>query len=312
MQPWEPLPFSVAQAGERLGPRPLEYLLFESPVARIGAFRAFPSQAGFADSGPIQRTLFVVPRRAVRIRHEGRSGFVADPNHASFYNRGQVYRREAVDGEGDHCNWFAVAPAPLRDALRERDGCAADDADRPFRFESGPCDRRSYVLAQLAVRHLIESAAPDALFVEEATLEVLDRLLAGATRTAAERTHQRDAHRDLVEAAKGVLGSSYAAASSLASTAQALGVSVFHLSRTFRRLTGLTLHAYRDQLRLRAALERVPGSRCALTGVALDLGYSSHSHFSAAFSRSFGATPSQWRATASRERARELCARLAL
>jgi len=312
MRPWEPLPFPSSQAGERLGPRPLECVLFDSPVVRIGVFRAFPSQAHFTDSGPIERTLFVVPRTAVRIQHEGLDGFVADPNQACFYNGGQVYRREAVDGEGDHCNWFAVEPGLLRDALRDRDPCAADDPDRPFRFDSGPCDRRSYALAQLAVRHLIESDEPDALFVEEATVEILDRLLEGATRTAARNARQPDGHRDLVEAAKQVLGRDFASSASLAGVADRIGVSVCHLSRVFRRGTGSTLHAYRAQLRLRSALERLPASSDALTDLALDLGYSSHSHFTSAFSHSFGTTPSQWRVKASAGRARKLAGRLAI
>jgi AraC-like DNA-binding protein len=77
--------------------------------------------------------------------------------------------------------------------------------------------------------------------------------------------------------------------------ARALGVSVFHLCRSFRRATGLTLHAYRDQVRLRAALERLEQGERDLTRLALDLGYSSHSHFTAAFRRSFGTSPSRTR-----------------
>jgi AraC family transcriptional regulator len=68
-------------------------------------------------------------------------------------------------------------------------------------------------------------------------------------------------------------------------------VSVFHLCRTFRAVTGQTIHAYRTQLRLRAALERVEYAS-DLSAVALDLGFSSHSHFTAAFRRAFGVTPS--------------------
>jgi AraC-like DNA-binding protein len=74
--------------------------------------------------------------------------------------------------------------------------------------------------------------------------------------------------------------------------AAALGVSVFHLCRSFRRATGLTLHGYRDEVRLRMALERLEQGEGDLTRLGLELGYSSHSHFTAAFRRSFGRPPS--------------------
>jgi AraC-like DNA-binding protein len=59
--------------------------------------------------------------------------------------------------------------------------------------------------------------------------------------------------------------------------------------------TATTLHAYRNQLRLRAALERVADPGSDLLSVAIDLGYSSHSHLSEAFRRTFKLTPSALR-----------------
>jgi AraC-like DNA-binding protein len=67
---------------------------------------------------------------------------------------------------------------------------------------------------------------------------------------------------------------------------------VFHLARTFKARTGFSLHGYRNQLRLRAALERLRDPKAALIDIALDLGFSSHSHFTETFRRNFGKTPS--------------------
>jgi AraC-like DNA-binding protein len=50
-------------------------------------------------------------------------------------------------------------------------------------------------------------------------------------------------------------------------------------------------------LRLRASLERVAEQRADLTSIALDLGFSSHSHFTDVFRREFGKTPSEFRKT---------------
>jgi AraC-like DNA-binding protein len=104
----------------------------------------------------------------------------------------------------------------------------------------------------------------------------------------------RPAHRDLADAAQAFLAREFARPLSLGDIADAVGASAFHLCRVFRAVTGVTLHQHREQLRLSAALERVEDGD-DLTVVALDLGYSSHSHFSAAFRRAYGRTPSSFR-----------------
>jgi AraC-like DNA-binding protein len=70
-----------------------------------------------------------------------------------------------------------------------------------------------------------------------------------------------------------------------------VGVSAFHLARLFRRQTGFSLHGYRTRIRLLQALDRVAEARGALTDLALDLGFSSQSHFTDAFRRAFGVPP---------------------
>lgn len=77
--------------------------------------------------------------------------------------------------------------------------------------------------------------------------------------------------------------------------AAAADVTRFRLCRMFRRLMGTTMHAYREGLRLRAALDALEDPRADLTSIALDHGYSSHSHFTAAFRRAFGVPPSRVR-----------------
>ena len=80
--------------------------------------------------------------------------------------------------------------------------------------------------------------------------------------------------------------------------ASRLGCSVYHLSRTFRRVQGRTLTAYRGEIRLRSAMARLrrdPGAD--LTDVALACGYSSHSHFTASFRKGLGLTPSAYAAS---------------
>lgn len=79
--------------------------------------------------------------------------------------------------------------------------------------------------------------------------------------------------------------------------ARQLGCSTSHLSRTFTRVFGMTPTTYRTEVRLQLAIEHLrttPGAD--LTQVALSCGFSSHSHFTAAFRRRIGLTPSAFAA----------------
>jgi len=55
------------------------------------------------------------------------------------------------------------------------------------------------------------------------------------------------------------------------------------------------LHRYQLRARMAAALDEVLDSRRDLTTIGIALGFSSHSHFTACFRASFGATPSAMR-----------------
>jgi AraC-like DNA-binding protein len=277
-------------------PAPLDTILFESRLVTVGAFHAPAEHPRFHDSGPIQGHLFVFPRTGVWIRHEGGRAFVADPNVVTFYNRGQVYWRGRISESGDRCEWFRVAPEALIEALARFEPAAVDRAEHPFRFSRGRSSAGLYARQRRLVRALRDPEPPEPLEVEETTLALLDGALAGAFEASGPGAGRLPAterrHRDLAEAARALLASTYRESLRLSELAARLDVAPGHLCRVFSRQTGRSLHAYRDQLRLRSALEEVPARR-GLTELALDLGYSSHSHFTAAFRRAFGLPPSR-------------------
>jgi AraC-like DNA-binding protein len=80
----------------------------------------------------------------------------------------------------------------------------------------------------------------------------------------------------------------------LSDVAHAVGASPTYLTDVFRRVEGVSLHRYLTQLRLARALVALPHTE-DLAALAVEIGFSSHSHFSAAFRRAFGCTPSQFR-----------------
>jgi AraC-like DNA-binding protein/mannose-6-phosphate isomerase-like protein (cupin superfamily) len=79
----------------------------------------------------------------------------------------------------------------------------------------------------------------------------------------------------------------------LAAWAKAAGASERTLARLVLKETGLTFGAWRQRLRLLAAIARLAQGQ-AVTGVAYDLGYDSPSAFIAMFRRTLGATPGRY------------------
>jgi AraC family transcriptional regulator len=83
---------------------------------------------------------------------------------------------------------------------------------------------------------------------------------------------------------------------SLDEIAEALGVSRFHLSRTFAASAGIPLAEYMRGRRLSEAAKDLAGGASDILSVALDAGYGSHEAFTRAFRQHFGLTPEQLRA----------------
>ena len=73
------------------------------------------------------------------------------------------------------------------------------------------------------------------------------------------------------------------------------GYSLFHFTRLFNQLMGLTPYDYLIRRRLSAAAEALLACGRRIIDIAQDVQFSSHESFSRAFSRLFGMPPSKWR-----------------
>jgi AraC-like DNA-binding protein len=275
---------------------PLEELLFATSSVAIGTFRCRPEHPLFRDSGPSNTYCFVFPRTSVVIRHDGRPAFLADPRVVTFYNQGQVYSRHAHSPDGDRGEWFAITPGIAAEVVAAVAPRQAARGDRVFGFSHGPSDPSDY-LSQRRLLTDLRGPLFTPLQAEERVLSLLERSVRHALgvtdRSAAASVSPRQ--RDLVEDARRYLALHVRQRPRLAEIAAQLSCSVFHLCRIFRAVQRTTIHDYQEDLRLRLALEHVAERGAGLTDIALDFGYSSHSHFSVAFRRHFGLTPSAFR-----------------
>ena len=276
--------------------------LLTTPALALGEFHCPPEDASWRETNVIgDRAHVVFPRRSVVIRQLGREPVLATPNHAMLYNADQPYRRELHSVHGDDSVFIELPEGSLERLAAE--GAAVVDGRTRIRVTHVPTDRRTYLLQHLLVRHLRGRPA-DLLRAEELASRLALCALAVPLRgRRAARKRTAEAHRELAEAAKGELATGLGARVTLDGLAARLHTSPFHLARVFRAETGFTLAGYRHALRLRAALERLPLNDGDLTSLALELGFASHSHFTASFGREFGVAPS---AVRSAHRARAL------
>jgi AraC-like DNA-binding protein len=272
-------------------------VVFETSLARIGAFRCDADHAAFPQSDPIRNHCVWFSRTPVVIQPEHERAFVANGHTAAFYNQTQCFRRVRVGAVGDYSDWFAIDETVASQIIDARAPHILPRSHYPFPWSHVTVSAETY----LQQRQLFEAAAmgsrSDPLALEEGIVLLVDRVVIEAV-TADARSRSlviRPRHRDLVHDTERLLSRTCDASISLSALARHVGSSVYHLCRVFRRITGATMHQYRQQLRLRTALEAVTQRRATLTDIAVRVGFPSHSHFTKAFRREFGVLPSTLR-----------------
>ena len=102
---------------------------------------------------------------------------------------------------------------------------------------------------------------------------------------------QKRVARDRVERTKELLARDLANPPTLEALGQDVGCSPFYLSRIFSREVGLTIPQYLRNLRMERAAELLRSGRFNVTEAAMEVGYSSLSHFSKAFCETIGCCP---------------------
>ena len=232
-------------------------------------------------------THLVFPYRGVYVRHLGGSDAVAEANQVVFFNRGEEYAvSHPVDG-GDASLSIEIAE-PLLHELAPRDQVRRD-GDLAFRQQRLRIDPRAQALVAL-LRHSLRKGAAETLEAEALTLTLARRALGERTAHVAGASQGRQ---KLVDRAKVVLSSDLARRWTLAEIAAEVGVSPVYLTQVFQQVEAVPLYRYQLRLRLARALDLL-GEYDDLTMLGLDLGFSSHSHFTSVFRQAYGRTPAEF------------------
>jgi AraC-like DNA-binding protein len=272
--------------------------LYQSPLLTISDYQCGIARGGPAGEEESSTNSIVLLRHGAFCQHFGRRNVTATANQSIFFSRGSTYKVSHPADHGDRGTTFALAPRILNDIVREFDASVDDRPDRPFPFVTGPCDNALFLRHRQLVMRL-ENTAADALeplWADVTGIQLLaDVLLAAFTQKELPRKPRRREtsadHAERTEAAKTYLAANLGEPITLDDVARAVDASPFNFARIFQQETGTPVHRYLTQLRLRVALERLAGGAEDITTLALELGFSSHSHFTETFRREFGITP---------------------
>jgi len=236
-------------------------------------------------------TQLVFPYRGVYVRHVGNNQAVGEANQVLFFNAFEGYRISHPVPGGDASLTLVISEAMLREL--SPGSVLRDGANLLFRPPRLRIDARTQALVAL-LRHSLRQKIAEPLEAESLSLTLVQRALGPRTTHAPGATFGRQR---LVDRVKLVLASHLARRWTLAEVAAEVRGSPVYLTQVFQQVEGLPLYRYQLRLRLARALDLL-ANYDDLTDLSQDLGFSSHSHFSAAFRGAYGRSPSEFRRSA--------------
>lgn len=240
-------------------------------------------------------TELVFPYRGVFARHLGRDQAVAEANQVLFFNSGDGYRVSHPVAGGDACLSLAIDESLLRELTPK--AMLRDGGLTAFHRQQRPVGPQAQAVLAL-LRRRLQNGEADPLEAESLAIglvqQALDADLPGPASVG---------RRKLADRAKLALSSDLGRRWTLAEIAAEVGGSPVYLTQVFRQVEGVPLYRYQLRLRLARALDLMD-AETDLTSLGLDLGFSSHSHFTAAFRDAYGRSPDAFRRESSPPRTR--------
>ncbi len=261
----------------------------------VGIWKCRGHGSGWSALERVHRPEVVVPLTGAYVRELQHREIVASPNVALFAGPGDAYRIRHPQGAPlDRCAVLLLRDDGAVDELvAAAGGRGRGQAHRGLPSGAVPLSPEAF----LWVRRLVGAAGSpgERPRAEEAVSLLLLDLVGVAPGTHRDRGRRRSVLRALE-----YVSVHYRREVSLGEVAKVAGYSRFHFARIFREEVGMPVYRYVHRLRLREALHAVDEGAEDLSRLALSLGFSSHSHFTAAFHRAFGRTPSTVRAEGQR------------
>lgn len=233
-------------------------------------------------------THLVFPYFGAYVRHVGRQQAFADTNHVLFFNANEGYQVSHPVKGGDGSLSIGLSD----DLLCELSPSAllADIGDLRFRGQHRRIDAGGQMLVAY-LRHRLVSERLEPLEAENLVFSLIKRSLGSRTSYAPDAAHTAVR---LVDRVKALLCGDISRRWTLGEVAAEIGCSPVYLTQLFQDVEGLPLYRYHLRLRLARALDLIPKHHDLAT-LGLELGFSSHSHFTQTFRQAYECTPSEFK-----------------
>jgi AraC family transcriptional regulator len=274
--------------------------LYESPLVAVRDYKCGMDHSAPGAEEESGEDTITLMRHGAFCRHFGKRSVTANVNQATFFAKNSIYRVSHPTDCGDRGTVFEINQRVLRDMVRELDPAVAERDGSVFPFPTGPCDSGIFWRHRELVQTLEAGGPLEHLWADVTALQIIADVLEAAfdqygNPAKPRRETTGDDHFQRTEAAKIYLAANLGEAVTLETVAAAVNSSPFNFARIFQQQAGVPVHRYLTLLRLRASLERLADGADDITELALDLGFSSHSHFTDVFRKEFGKTPSEIR-----------------
>ena len=235
-------------------------------------------------------------REGAYVKSSGRERVVGSPNHATLYDAGREFVVSHPVGDRTRGTTFLLDPEFFATLRRDVGGAKVDDPARPFGRLAAPVSPRTQLLYRVLVHYLERSPNRDELLVEDAVFALLRSVVRDLPGDRPPRRPASRRIRDRVTEIQTFVADHLDRSVTLAELGERLGCSPEYVSRIFSQEVGVPLSRWVARLRLSRATDRIMNGADGLAEVALDVGFASHSHFTATFAREFETTPSRVRA----------------
>ncbi|SFN13588.1 AraC-type DNA-binding protein [Actinomadura madurae] len=226
----------------------------------VHAVRCAGRRPGWSEPEPSTAHQIVLVRKG-RFRMRSRHGRVVVDAATGYAQAPGEEGQFAHPAGGDVCTAITLHPSlARRPSGTVRVGARADVAHR-----------------------LLLRAGPDVAY------ETAERLMSLLVHLGLDE--QGGKRRALADEAREAIAGDHPQAGSLVSLARLLEVSPSHLSRTFRRQTGMSVTRYRNRIRVGRALDRIEQGEQDLSRLAADLGFADHAHLTRTVKAETGRPP---------------------
>lgn len=262
--------------------------LLDSPTLSVRDIRCDGACRHRSPTECATSTAIVFPYRGVFARHLGRDDAIAEANQALFFNAGEEYSiSHPVDG-GDACLSLALDDELMREIVpAPRIAQGPGIAFRQQRVRVAPSVQTIAAL----LRHGLRSGAMEPLQGETLSLSLIRSAVVDGR--LPNRSSSIGKHK-LVERTKLALMAEPCHRWTLSAIGKEVGCSPVYLTQLFQQVEGMPLYRYQLRLRLAKAMQDLE-EYDDLTALALDLGFSSHSHLTTMFRATYGDSPSAFR-----------------